>query len=108
MQEGKVVKISGLVKEGDNYDGKKVVYELYAKTIQTLPKRLQRVIISVKVLTDYADNLLPRLYELKGNDYEVLIHDKMLGEVRKTNLKVRESLFQAGLHYEITLYNGEL
>ena len=96
IEEGNVVKIFGLVKEED--DGEEVRFILFANKITQLPKRLKKVMISVPDLGRYME-ITKELESYKGNDFELIIHDQMLGEIRKTNRKVNDEILKANIPY---------
>ena len=78
---------------------------MYANVIKKMPRKLKRLVVSCKNLADYTENVAPIIESFKGEDFELVIHDKMLGEIRKNTVRVSERILSSGL--DIKPFDGE-
>lgn len=57
--------------------------KLFAEKIVRLEKEKPGLLIAVKDLADWTENVYPIVMTYAGKDYEVYVYDKMLGEIRQ-------------------------
>ena len=107
IQDGNVVMIKGrCIEEESIYDNSESVLKLNVEKVKLLPKTRKSVLISVNNIMQWADSVYNQILLYSGIDFDVFVHDKATGEIRKTtDLTVSQAILSADIQdVDISLF----
>lgn len=94
---GNVVSVKGrCIEEESIFEDAEPILKLNVETMKTLQKSRHRVLISVKNIIDWTENVYNQILLYSGNEYDVFVHDRATGEIRRAvNMTVSANIFNA-------------
>lgn len=77
---GNVVSVKGrCIEEESIFEDAEPILKLNVETMKTLQKSRHRVLISVKNIIDWTENVYNQILLYSGNEYDVFVHDRATG-----------------------------